>query len=94
MIDIHDKTDFADAGAGYRTHLAGIQNWTATVEAHFDSTNTADPGDSALLSLITTTGTTYSGTAMISSIAVSEAATELVTATYEFVANGLLTRAS
>lgn len=92
--DLKDKTDFADAAAGYRTKIAGVPDWSVTVEARYDSTNTADPGDSALLTLTVTTGSDYTGTAMIASMSISEPVDDLVTATYEFVANGVLNRPS
>ncbi len=92
-MDIYDKTDFVDANAGYKTKIAGLPNWTATIEALWDSSNTADSGDSALLTLVVTTGKTYSGTAMIESISLTTvAAGEPIKATYSFVQNGALTR--
>ena len=90
--DIHEKTDFADGANNYKTRMAGLNDWSATIEARYDSINTADPGDSAALTLTIVSGSTYTGTAMLVSQAVNTPVDDLVTVTYNFVGNGALTR--
>ena len=89
-LDIHDKTDFTDGAAGYRTKLAGLPVWSATVETNYDTTNTVTVGLSALLSLTLTSGKSYAGTAMLASISVNTPVDGLETGTYTFEGNGAL----
>ena len=89
--DIFEKTDFADGASGYKTRLAGLPDWTATVELFWDAANTADSGDSAALTLTATSGKTYTGTAMVESVTVNTSVADPITATYNFVGNGALT---
>ncbi len=93
-VDIHDKTDFADGGNDIKTKKAGLKDWSATVESRVDdgATNTAAPGDEALLTLTIKSGKTYTGTAILASTSVNTPVDDLVTRTYNFVGNGTLTR--
>jgi len=89
--DVDESTDWAAAATG-KTFMAGVTSWTATVEAYYDNTNTAAPGDSATLTLIPTTNLKYEGTAIMTSMRVSAAVDGGVdTMTYEFQGTGALT---
>jgi predicted secreted protein len=91
-IAIFDTTDFAAAAGGYRTRIAGLPDWSATAEGRYDTTNTAKPGDGALLTLTTTTGDAFTGTAILRSMSINTPVDGLITATYAFDGNGLLNR--
>lgn len=84
-----DTTDFADACA--TTAIAGFTEWNATVTCNWDAANTADPGDSATLTLTVASGKYYSGTALLTGISVNTNVAGVVEATYTFQGNGTLT---
>ncbi len=84
-----DTTDFADNCA--KTAIAGFTEWNATVVCNWDAANTADPGDSATLTLKVTSALNYAGTALLTGITVNTAVDGVVEATYTFQGNGTLT---
>lgn len=87
--DVEEITDFADGTA--KTFLPTLTSWTATAEANWDSANTAAPGDSASLTLTVDGSNTYSGTAILIGMSVSEPVGGVVTVTYSFQGTGALT---
>lgn len=87
--DALETTDFSDSGN--RTYIAGLKGWTATVEANWDSSNSAEPGDSASLTLDVDGTHNYSGTAILTGMSISQAVDGVVTVTYEFQGTGALT---
>lgn len=87
--EVLETTDFADSCA--RTYMAGFTGWTATATANWDAANTAKPGDSATLTLTVTSGKTYSGTALVTGLAVNTNVQGIVEATYTFQGTGALT---
>lgn len=86
--DVAEVTDFADAGV--KAYIAGGSGWTATCTANWDSANTAAPGDSATLTLTVTAGSTYSGTAILTSQVVSVNHDGVAEVTYNFQGTGAL----
>ena len=87
--DVAEITDFGDAGV--KAYIAGGTGWTATATGNHDVGNTAAPGDSASLTLTVTSGKTYSGTAIMTGLAVAENHDGVVEATYAFQGTGALT---
>jgi hypothetical protein len=87
--DVLETTDFADSCK--RTYIAGLTGWTATATANWDAANTADAGDSAMLTLTADTGKTYAGTAIITGLDVNVAVDGVNTASYTFQGSGTLT---
>ena len=88
--DALEITDFADSGN--RTYIVGLKGWTAAAEGNWDAANTAVPGvDPASLVLTATTGKTYTGNAILISLALSEPVDGVVTASYSFQGSGALT---
>jgi len=89
--DVEEITDFADGTAGYKTYLPTLKDWTATIEMNWDSANTATPGSSATMTLTVDGTSSYTGTAILTGISVSEPVGGVVTCTGSFQGNGLLT---
>jgi hypothetical protein len=87
--DVLETTDFADNCK--RTYIAGLSSWTATATANWDAANTADPGDSATLTLTADTGKTYAGTAIMTGLSVNVAVDGVNSVTYNFQGTGTLT---
>lgn len=87
--DVAEVTDFADAGV--KAFIAGGSGWTASCTANWDAANTAAVGDSATLTLTVTSGTAYSGTAILTGMAIGEAHDGVVEVTYSFQGTGALT---
>lgn len=88
-VDPLETTDFADAGVG--TYIRGIKRWTATVTANWDAANTADPDDSASLTLTASSGKTYAGTALLIGVAPSVDVAGVNQCVYTFQGSGALT---
>lgn len=87
--DVHDTTDFADGTD--KTYISGLKGWSATVEANWDSANSAAVGDSATLNLTVTGSSDYEGTAILTGVSVSTPVADVVTVTYTFQGTGALT---
>lgn len=84
-----DTTTFASSGN--REYQGGLKDWNATAEGFEDSTNTADVGDSATLTLTVTSGVAYSGTALIVEKSPGTTVEGMAMATYSFQGTGALT---
>ena len=87
--EVLDITDFDDNCS--KAFLGGFTGWTAQATANWDAANTAKPGDSATLTLTVTSGSAYSGTAILTSMGVSQNVNGVVEATYNFQGTGALT---
>ena len=84
-----EVTDFADAGI--KSFIVGKRGWTASAKTNWDAANTARDGDSASLTLTTTSGKTYAGTAILTSVSVGASVDGVETADYEFQGTGACT---
>ena len=87
--DVVEVTDFADAGV--KAYIAGGSGWTATATGNHDVGNTAAPGDTADLTLTVTSGKTYTGSAIMTSLTVNAPHDGVVDDTYSFQGTGALT---
>ena len=92
--DLEDITDFDNGSAGYKRYLHTLKDWTATAEGSWDIADTAEPGDSATLTLTPVALTTYSGTAIVLSTDITAVVSGIVTGTISFQGNGALTLAT
>jgi hypothetical protein len=91
--DMLEITAFSDAGV--EKSIVGIKRWTATATGPLDSTNTADVGDTATLTLyVVDSGVNWAGTAWIESISDSVDVQGVNMRTYNFKGNGTLTPVS
>ncbi len=86
--EVHDITDFDDGTA--RTFLGGLTSWTCTAECQIDAANTADPGDSAQITLSVTAAIDYVGTAIMTNMSPSTPVDGIVTVAYSFQGTGTL----
>jgi len=85
--DTLETTDQNDSG--HRTYIVGLDGWTASCEANWDTTNTVSIGDSATLTLTIVSGTEYySGTALVAAITVNSIVDGVVSATISFQGTG------
>ena len=87
--DALETTDYADGGVA--TYIRGVIGWSATVTLSWDSTHTATAGSSATLSLQATTGSTYSGAAILTGNDITSSVRGLVESTATFQGTGALT---
>ena len=92
--------DDSSMGDAAETHLTGINNWTASVKAHWDETDTNGQVTFTIGSSVTfkgmpegaASGATYAtGTASITGRTVSTPMGGVVEATFELKGNGALT---
>ena len=90
--DVIDTTDFSSTG--WRDATAGLKKWTATVDAKWDTTNTAALGDTGALLLTVTTSEIYYGTAFINSMPVTHNVEGVALVTYSFTGKGALSTTS
>jgi predicted secreted protein len=88
--ETYDVTDFADGANDERKKIVGLKDWTATVEAKFDSANTATIGAEGQLTLDVDGTLDYSGSAIIANITTNTPVSGEVTQTYSFEGNGTL----
>ena len=88
-IDMIEITDFADSRV--EKSIAGITRWSATANANFDATNTADPGDEATLTLAVDGTDNWDGNAILESYDVTTNVDGVVEIAYCFKGNGTLT---
>ena len=87
--EVHDITDFADSTI--RTFKSGLTTWTATAECQLDAANTADPGDSATLTLNVDGTINYAGTAIMTNMSPSTPVDGIVMVSYSFQGSDTLT---
>jgi len=92
-----DDTQLSDA---WTTNIPGIASWTASIECHWDETDTTGQvamtiGSSVTLNLYpegATTGDKYwYGTATINSLSISNAAGSTVKASFSATGSGIMT---
>ena len=83
-----DVTDFADVGQ--MKHLAGLLDWTVTVEGNWEEVNTAAPGDEGELVLTITGSIAYFGNAIMTGRTPSTSVDDAARITYTFQGNGAL----
>jgi hypothetical protein len=91
--DLEEITDFADGAVGYKKYLATLTDWTATTEFNWEAANTSTPGTAGTLTLTVTSGTTYSGAAILQTLDINETVGGVVSGSATFQGNGLLTLA-
>ena len=87
-VDPLETTDFGDSGN--KTYIRGLKGWTATVTANWDAANTADPDDSATLTLTAASGKTYAGTALLIGVGPVVEVAGVNQCTYTFQGTGAL----
>lgn len=85
-----DVTDFADAGVTAR--IRGKTDWEATLDAFWDPTNTAKPGDAAAtLTLTPAAAKTIVGSALIGSMTITASNDDVNSQTYNMLGTGAVT---
>ncbi len=87
--EVVDTTKYSDQPT--RTFLGTVTTWSATVTGFFDTANTAKPLDSATLTLTVTTGETYSGTAIMTTMNPGSTVDGVTTCDWTFQGSGVLT---
>jgi hypothetical protein len=88
-VDLPEITAFSDAGV--EKSIAGVARWSAVCVGNADVTNTADPGDSATLTLAIDGSDNWDGEALLNSYEVGVAFDGVAGITYNFKGNGTLT---
>ena len=88
-IDLNEITAFSDAGV--EKSLGGITRWSAVCSGLADVTNTADPGDTATLTLAIDGSDNWDGAALLESYDVGVDVQGNAVITYNFKGNGTLT---
>ncbi len=90
--DLYDSTNFDDSSGG-RTYVAGFTDWGGSFEGFYSTGNSVIPGDSAQVTLKTSsTGTTdlFYGTAIIIGMDVVTGVDGLITQSYTFPGTGAI----
>jgi len=95
-----DNLDSSAMGTEWRTFITGIKQWSGTIDAHWDLTDTAQKAlfdaltGSTLVSLKLYIDSTrnFSGTAAITSADTTSPFDGIETITFNFQGNGALTR--
>jgi len=95
-----DNLDSSAMGTEWRTFITGIKQWSGTIDAHWDLTDTAQKAlfdaltGSTLVSLKLYVDSTrnFSGTAAITSADTTSPFDGIETITFNFQGNGALTR--
>ena len=95
-----DNLDSSAMGTEWRTFITGIKQWSGTIDAHWDLTDTAQKAlfdaltGSTLVSLKLYVDSTrnFSGAAMITSADTTVPFDGIETITFNFQGNGALTR--
>ena len=85
-----DMAEITDMGDTWKTFLAGFKDWTASATCLLDTTgpDIAALGTAQTLTLTAVSGTTLSGNAFCTGIAVSTDANGIPTVTYTFQGSG------
>lgn len=87
--EVVDTTKYSDQPR--RTFIGTVSTWSASVTGFFDTANSAAPLDSATLTLTVTTGETYAGTAIMTSMTVGSTVDGVTTCDWTFQGSGTLT---
>ena len=88
--DALDTTDFA-SGTN-RSFIAGLKSWSGSFECNLDDTDVMpDPGQITKLTLTASTGRTFAGNALITSIAPSVGVADLNGIAFNYQGTGALT---
>lgn len=87
-----DTAESTVMGATWKSFLAGFKDWTATVETNYNSSGLAlsTLGTSATLTLDTTDGLSFSGTAICTGHTLNQDMNDVTKATWNFQGNGAL----
>jgi len=89
LADLHDTTNFADENR--RKYTAGLLDWTATAECHWDTSTVIVAGEGGSLTLTVTGSDTYKGLCLIRDYTITEAVDDIVVTSVTFQGNGTLT---
>jgi len=88
--DALDSTDFASGGN--RAFIAGLKSWGGSYDCNLDGTDVMpDPGTITKITLTSSTGRTYAGTALMTSLAPSVGVADLNALTVNYQGTGALT---
>jgi len=87
--EVADTTKYSDQPT--RTFIGTVSSWSATVTGFFDTANSAKPLDSATLTLTVTSGETYAGTAIMTSMNIGSTVDGVTTCDWSFQGSGVLT---
>ena len=94
-----DMLETTALGDDWKEYLAGLNGWTASVEAHFDKADTTGQiamqnailaGTSLSVKLYVDDTNYYSGTVYVSNQSISDAVSDLVTASFSLQGSGEL----
>jgi len=91
--EIHDTTDYTSTGA--RAFLGGLTSWRGTYTCNYDATQVAVAPGAAAAALVLTamTGQTFSGNAILESVALTASVDGIPEAVCTFQGTGTLTPA-
>lgn len=91
--DALEKTDFVDSATGVRTYLPGLKDWSGTYVAWLDDTAVQKaPGDTAAtITMTATTGRTFAGSAIVTSLDFGVVVDGMTEVTTTFQGSGALT---
>lgn len=87
-----DTAESTAMGQDWKSYLSGFKDWTATVETNYSDSGIAlsTLGTSATLTLDTTDGKEYEGTAICTGHSISQDMNDVVKCTWNFQGNGVL----
>ena len=89
--DLYDSTNFDDSTGG-RSYVSGFTSWSGSFEGFYSGSNTAVPGSTGTITLLSSTGLTsgWRGSAIITGMDANTAVDGLVTQSYTFQGTGAL----
>lgn len=94
-VDTVEVTDFADGAAGFKKYLAGLRDWTMTMQSKWDDTpNTAIPGASGTIEAqLSGAGTLkFAGPAILQTHRVTTNVNDAIVDEWSFQGNGAFTQ--